>query len=198
MFCGYRGIGLRVSALSLTLVAGCFDQTSGNDYMTDSGTGPGDDGETSGDGDDSGGDDGTGGTSTGDGGTGTTGDVTSETSGSESGGSTGGDTGSTTQGDVVECVADPPLFPELDKQCGSVSECALVFHTVDCCGTDVVWGINEDEVARFDEAEAICDAQYPPCGCAPGPTEAEDGDTAFEPDAFEVECNGGICKSYVP
>jgi hypothetical protein len=124
--------------------------------------------------------------------------VTSATGGTGSSGSTGGGTSNTGDGDVVECTAEPPIFPELDKHCANVGECVLVFHTIDCCGTEVVWGINETEVDRFNEAEEICDAQYPPCGCAPGPTEAEDGNTGFGPDDFEVECADSTCKSYVP
>jgi hypothetical protein len=122
--------------------------------------------------------------------------VTSETGGTGSGGSTGG--GTSTGGDVVECTADPPVFPEFDKSCTNVSECVLVFHTIDCCGTDVVWGINENEVERFEAAEAICDEQYPGCGCPAGPTMAEDGETGYGPDDFEVECTDSTCKSYVP
>jgi hypothetical protein len=198
MYYAYRGIGIFV--LSLTLVGGCFEQTTGNDYGTDEGTGEGDDGGTAGDsgGDDGGGDDGSGGTGTGGGGTGNTGGETSGTGGTDGGGTTGAGTGSTGGNDVVECTADPPIFPEFDKQCGNVGECAMVFHTIDCCGTEVVWGINENEVDRFDAAEEICDAQYPACGCPAGPTTAEDGNTGFGPDDFEIECTDGTCKSYVP
>jgi hypothetical protein len=201
MFCAYRGIGILCCALSLALAGGCFENTGSADDGTDTGSSVGgtsdDGGEDSSDGDD--GDDGTGGTtSSSDDETGTTGGVTSETGGTETGGSTGGGTGNTTSGDVIECAADPPVFPEFDKRCDTVSQCSLVFHTIDCCGTEVVWGINDNDVAHFDEAEAICDAQYPACGCPAGPTEAEDGDTGLVPEDFQIECTDGTCKSYVP
>jgi hypothetical protein len=101
-------------------------------------------------------------------------------------------------GDDVQCGTSPVVFPEFDKSCGNDDDCALVFHTIDCCGTGEAWGINEGEVEAFEAAEAICDSQYPGCGCPAGPTEAEDGNTGMSPGDFAVRCNGGTCMSYVP
>jgi hypothetical protein len=89
-------------------------------------------------------------------------------------------------------------FPEFDKTCGGEEDCALVFHTVDCCGTQVAWGINVDEVSAFDAAEAICDSQYPDCDCMAQETEADDGNSSFNHDDFAVACQSGSCMSYIP
>jgi hypothetical protein len=77
------------------------------------------------------------------------------------------------------------------------SDCALVFHTTDCCGTNVVWGIAASEVPAFDEVEAVCDAEYPLCDCAPQPTMAEDGNASEDPSVFAVACQMGSCTSYM-
>ena len=42
----------------------------------------------------------------------------------------------------------------------------LVGHVTDCCGSIVYRGTHADEREAFDEAEAACEATYPPCGCA--------------------------------
>ncbi len=113
----------------------------------------------------------------------------------------GSDTDATTggEGDVM-CVPEnggEPSFPSFDKSCNTVDDCALVFHQVDCCGNAEAWGINLSELPAFDEAEAICQSQYPGCGCPNGPPLAEDGNSAWN-DAIDVKCEGGQCMSFVP
>jgi len=170
--------------LVLMLAGACVADGDSGDDGTGS-TGSGDDGGTDG-GDGTGGDDGTGDG----GGTGGDGGGTGGTDG------TGGTSG--TGGEGIQCGTEPVTFPEFDKSCVGNEDCALVFHTISCCGTDVAWGINVDEVPAFDAAEAICDSQFPGCGCPAGPTEAEDGNTGMSPDDFAVTCDAGTCMSYVP
>lgn len=98
----------------------------------------------------------------------------------------------------VNCGGQEPSFPSFNKGCNSQDDCALVFHTVNCCGTNVAWGIHGDEVAAFDIAEATCDSQYPGCGCAQDMTEAEDGQRSHDPEAFAVACISGTCRSLIP
>jgi hypothetical protein len=50
----------------------------------------------------------------------------------------------------------------------------LVRHTTSCCGSQLFMGINHAELARFQAAESICDAQYPACRCASQGAEAEE------------------------
>jgi hypothetical protein len=190
-----RTTGFSCFLASLLLLGACAKDDDDADGGTDSADGQSDDGGTTGDqgtADDGGTDDG--GTGDGTGGTQDDGSTGTETGT----GGTGSSGGTGTGGGDVQCIGDPPVFPEFDKSCGGDQDCALVFHTIDCCGTDVAWGINVDDVAAFDAAEAICDSQYPPCGCAPSETEAEDGNASFNPDDFAVTCRDGTCMSYIP
>ena len=104
-------------------------------------------------------------------------------------------TDSTDTGEPIMC---PDVFPMFDKSCIEDSDCAVVIHTSDCCGNTVAWGLNAGEVEAFDAAEAICDAQYPQCDCPAGPTVAEDGNEALDPDLIGVSCSMGACTSFVP
>lgn len=131
-----------------------------------------------------------------------------ESSAGESGtdtGTTSGETGSsdtndttttdTTTGDPIMC---PDEFPSFDEGCAVDQDCAIALHTIDCCGTEVAWGIRTSSVAAFEEAEAVCDAQYPQCDCAPMPTMAEDGQTVMDASQLAVACTMGACTTYVP
>lgn len=106
--------------------------------------------------------------------------------------------GKETTAPAVDCGGLEQVFPDFDKACESHDDCALVFHTVNCCGTNVAWGIRADEVPAFDAAEAICDSQQADCGCAQDMTQAEDGNRAYDPAAFAVSCIAGSCRSLVP
>ena len=145
-------------------------------------------------------------------------DVGSDTSATDSSGSdsSGSETGSTDASatdssatdstatdatdatDTGEPIMCPDVFPMFDKSCIEDSDCAVVIHTSDCCGNTVAWGLNAGEVEAFDAAEAICDAQYPQCDCPAGPTVAEDGNEALDPDLIGVSCSMGACTSFVP
>ncbi|HVI01940.1 MAG TPA: hypothetical protein VM869_24675 [Enhygromyxa sp.] len=97
-------------------------------------------------------------------------------------------------GEPIMC---PAVFPTFDKSCSDVEQCAIAIHTTDCCGNSVALGINVDEVADFDAAEAICDSQYPACGCPAGPTLAEDGQQVLDPMSLAVDCIEGSCSTFV-
>jgi hypothetical protein len=101
-------------------------------------------------------------------------------------------------GGDIQCNADPATFPDFDKSCAAAADCVLKFHMVDCCGTRVAIGINQADGAAFDAAEAICEMQYPGCGCAPQATTAEDGDMAPDESVIQVDCMSGSCASFVP
>lgn len=108
-----------------------------------------------------------------------------------------GDDGLLIDVQAVQCGGSDFLFPTFDKNCGSDDDCALVFHTINCCGTEVALGINQEQLAFFNAAEAVCDSQYPGCGCAQDATRAEDGKTAWGQEAFGVSCDGFQCRSHV-
>jgi hypothetical protein len=91
-------------------------------------------------------------------------------------------------GDAVSCTGASPAFPAFDKSCERADECFVAFHTVSCCGTQVAIGLSNVERDRFAADEAVCDSQYPACGCAQGPTQAEDGNTAIDNNQIVVQC----------
>jgi len=97
----------------------------------------------------------------------------------------------------VHCGGATPSFPEFDKACSADDDCALASHQIDCCGTRVIVGISRSQETAFDAAEQACDSQYPGCGCAERPTQAEDGNTGFDPATFGVACDAGTCRSRV-
>jgi len=102
-------------------------------------------------------------------------------------------------GDVaVQCTGDSPMFPAFDKACTEPGECAIGLHQVDCCGNRVAVGLAATAKAAFDAAEAVCEEQYPKCGCPQGPVVAEDGSQAFDPADVAVTCVFGACQTQVP
>lgn len=107
--------------------------------------------------------------------------------------STGATTSDTTGSGVV--CGDMPVFPEFDRSCVEDSDCTLVLHQVDCCGSLVAWGLANDAAKSFAEAEAICQAMYPACDCAPMPTVADDGSSTEDVGTLVVTCKGGSCFS---
>ena len=98
----------------------------------------------------------------------------------------------------VQCGTIAEVFPDFSRRCEMNADCALVFHLVNCCGTQVAWGIRADEVRRFEEAEAECRSQMYACGCPSFPTEADDGNTHWDHTAFAARCQENRCSSYVP
>lgn len=97
----------------------------------------------------------------------------------------------------LTCESGSATFPGLDKQCAVDADCALVDHTTSCCGSMLAIGLAKDGVAAFQQVEAACSAGYPACGCAAGPTKAEDGRDATQ-GTIMVHCASGSCASYVP
>jgi len=90
------------------------------------------------------------------------------------------------------------MFPAFDKTCAMATDCAVALHMVSCCGTLSAIGINATQKAAFDEAEAVCEMQYPGCGCAQGPTMTEDGKTNLNNVEIQVGCMNGQCMTYLP
>jgi hypothetical protein len=75
----------------------------------------------------------------------------------------------------VHCWPGTASFPTFDKHCSVASDCALVVHTLSCCGNVLVMAINGGAVPAFNAAEATCNSQYPACGCASNSVAIEDG-----------------------
>lgn len=134
----------------------------------------------------------------------TSGGTSSSDSASSEPGSTGepsttGGTGETTGGGgPIQCTADPQVFPEFDRSCMNNRDCTIVLHQVDCCGSLVAWGVNNDAGKPFAEAEAVCQEQFPQCDCAPMLTVCDDGKMTGDVGLIEVACVDGSCGTSLP
>ena len=127
---------------------------------------------------------------------------TSTTTGAPETTTTGGEMTTTTstggeEPGPVACGDFPPTFPLFDKQCVSKADCAVVAHTIDCCGSEKLIGIHEGAVGEFNEAEALCDSQMPQCDCLPNPPVAEDGNSILDANEVSLACNAGKCETFL-
>lgn len=97
--------------------------------------------------------------------------------------------------------ADSGNFPSFADACTTNSQCVLVLHQVDCCGSMVAMGINVNARNDFDRDEQTWRGSCPACGCTPRPTTAQDGN-AGDFTSIRVTCAGaasgsGVCRTYV-
>jgi hypothetical protein len=95
------------------------------------------------------------------------------------------------------CVGAGASFPSFVKGCESVTNCALVQHQTDCCGGALIMAINHGEIAGFGDAEKICEAEYPACGCASQGVKAEDGTMVpwDKQSSIVAQCVNTTCQS---
>jgi len=159
---------------------------SGGSSVSEGGSGHVDQGGRSAGGQSSGGDGASLGGSTGGAG------ATSSSSGRGGGGEAGaGD-------NAISCVGQMAHFPEFDRSCSAASDCSLVAHTTSCCGARLAMAIAASGTPAFNSAEAICDAQYPACGCAAQGVQVEDGTQVGWSWQTEVKasCDDGSCKAH--
>jgi hypothetical protein len=96
----------------------------------------------------------------------------------------------------VDCTQNPPVFPSFDRTCSVATDCVIGTVQVDCCGSLIVTGINELEEQRFTDAAALCNSQFPLCGCPTQSTRADDGtrEGAFSGPAI-VQCVSNTCQT---
>lgn len=92
-------------------------------------------------------------------------------------------------------AAGTTAFPEPADTCVADADCAVVLHQINCCGTQEAWGISASAVPEFEANEAICEAQYPKCGCAMFQATADDGSKGWATEDFVAVCDAGTCKS---
>ncbi len=89
-------------------------------------------------------------------------------------------------------------MPSFSKACVKATDCAVVMHQIDCCGTSIALGVAAGEKTRFVAEEKTCAATYPMCGCATQTTKTEDGSSLdMGGDPAAVDCVGGVCTTYV-
>jgi len=85
----------------------------------------------------------------------------------------------------------------IDRSCKLASDCIVVSHMRDCCGTNISIAINAKDKARFDAAEKICAATFPGCGCPSMPATTDDGSSLIPPAQPAATCSAGVCRTYV-
>jgi hypothetical protein len=98
-------------------------------------------------------------------------------------------------GPIVCGAGGGGTFPDFDRSCSRASDCEVVLHQVDCCGTQVAWAIAKDEVPTFTASEAACRGMYPACGCPAMATTADDGTVDEGSTAARTRCVEGRCRS---
>ena len=98
----------------------------------------------------------------------------------------------------VDCTQNPPVFPSFDRSCTVAADCAIGTVQLDCCGSLTITGIASYEAERFAEAAAICDSQFPGCGCASQPTRADDGTHELNSGPGIVQCVANMCQTTFP
>ena len=100
----------------------------------------------------------------------------------------------------LTCAGDPPTeFESLRRDCAVDTDCAIVRHRLDCCGSYTQVGIRADERSRFDAAEAACEPTVAMCRCMSRPDVASDGTHQEEGLYVSVRCVELACvTSFAP
>ena len=104
---------------------------------------------------------------------------------------------------LAGCSAPPPApdagcLPPPGRACAAATDCALLNHQVDCCGSQVALGVASAARAAAEQQELVCAAQWPRCRCVAQQTVADDGKPFADAAALKVRCVAGRCESYVP
>lgn len=98
--------------------------------------------------------------------------------------------------------ADHPKDPTASyhRHCATKADCAIAFHSMDCCGNRRALGIEPAEAARF--AAGVCGNGLPGgpvCDCPADKPTVETGEmaTTFDGADIAVRCESQICTTYV-
>src|SRR6516162_6773628 len=81
--------------------------------------------------------------------------------------------GGTDAAKKVPCWGDPRTLA--NRQCTADSDCAIVDHVADCCGSIVENGVRVDQVNDLHNEETATNAGCSTCQCAPQATVDESG-----------------------
>jgi hypothetical protein len=108
----------------------------------------------------------------------------------------GDDAGALDAGAAIVCTGPgTSTFPTFERACAGESDCVVVEHQVNCCGTLRALGIRADAQAAFDAAEASCRGMYPSCRCPAMVTRADDDTTFDGVNPAHALCTAGQCTS---
>jgi hypothetical protein len=91
----------------------------------------------------------------------------------------------------VPCWGDPRTTA--NRQCTVDSDCAIVDHVADCCGSIVENGVRVDQVNALHNEETATNAGCNVCQCMPQPTVDENGGTGG---AYLAKCDNGLCTAH--
>ncbi len=80
-----------------------------------------------------------------------------------------------------------------NRTCTVNSDCAVVDHQADCCGTLVEEGVRVDQVDAVHNQETTANAPCSACGCPPAATTDESGATGG---AYLASCDNGLCVAH--
>lgn len=94
-------------------------------------------------------------------------------------------------------VPDAGCLPPPDRSCAAASDCALLNHQIDCCGSEIALGIASSARPAAEQAEGVCAAQWPKCKCLARETVADDGKGIGDASGLELRCTAGRCESFV-
>jgi hypothetical protein len=75
------------------------------------------------------------------------------------------------------CFVGTGLDPTL-KACATTADCVIVEYAKDCCGNMHAAGVAKADAAKVTACAADRAKSFPTCGCASGPTIADDGTRA--------------------
>ena len=82
--------------------------------------------------------------------------------------------------------------------CYVSNNCVPAAHQVDCCGSIEIVGVNREQLAAFQAAEAACVPSSPAgCGCVPGSTLAQDQRVVQSNSTVGVRCVNRTCLTMV-
>lgn len=91
----------------------------------------------------------------------------------------------------VPCWGDPRTTA--NRQCTADSDCAIVDHVADCCGSIVENGVRLDQVNALHNEETATNAGCNVCQCMAQPTVDENGQTGG---AYLAKCDNGLCTAH--
>jgi len=98
----------------------------------------------------------------------------------------------------VQCAGPDVHFPLFSKVCKDDAGCVVALHQINCCGSMIAIGIGKGASPAFLDAESQCQQQYPACGCASMPTQAEDGYAAMGGETdIAVHCVAQVCTTSI-
>ena len=83
---------------------------------------------------------------------------------------------------------------EPDRSCTTDADCAIVRRVVDCCGSDVVTGINRNDLTAHQEYLKACGMRRS-CGCMAAPTRLDDGSSQDRLGQVVATCRENVCTT---